>query len=116
MAHRGELLNQAADKIKQVTGMESALEKAESSCLGSLFPVTVGSVQTLSRPNRLERIPGDYFQTIIVDEAHHIMSDSYQAVMERFPEAKVMGITATPDRSDMKNLGHFLTVWLMSTA
>ena len=107
MAHRGELLNQAADKIKQVTGMESALEKAESSCLGSLFPVTVGSVQTLSRPNRLERIPGDYFQTIIVDEAHHIMSDSYQAVMERFPEAKVMGITATPDRSDMKNLGHF---------
>lgn len=107
MAHRGELLNQAADKIKAATGMESALEKAESSCLGSFFPVTVGSVQTLSRPNRLERIPADYFQTIIVDEAHHIMSDSYQAVMERFPEAKVMGITATPDRSDMKNLGQF---------
>ena len=107
MAHRGELLNQAADKIKQVTGLDSALEKAESTSLGSLFPVTVGSVQSLCRKSRLEPFPGDYFGTIIVDEAHHILSDSYLAVMDHFPEAKVMGITATPDRSDRKSMGSF---------
>ena len=49
MAHREELLSQAADKIRQVTGLESALEKAESTGLGSMFPVTVGSVQSLCR-------------------------------------------------------------------
>ena len=81
MAHREELLTQAADKIKKVTGLDSAVEKAESTSLGSLFPVTVGSVQTLCRERRLSRFAPDHFQTIIVDEAHHIMSDSYMTVM-----------------------------------
>lgn len=49
LAHRGELLDQAADKLKKTTGLNSALEKAESSCLGSWFRVVVGSVQTLMR-------------------------------------------------------------------
>lgn len=46
MAHRGELLDQAADKVRQVTGLECAYEKAGYSSLGSWFPVTVGSVQS----------------------------------------------------------------------
>ena len=53
LAHRGELLDQAADKLHDACGLDSALEKAESSSLGSDIPVTVGSVQSLAQPKRL---------------------------------------------------------------
>lgn len=105
LAHRGELLDQAADKIFKSTGLRCATEKAEHSCLGSWFRITVGSVQTLMRQSRLDRFSPDYFNTIIIDEAHHSISDSYQRVLKYFSEAKVLGVTATPDRGDMKNLG-----------
>lgn len=105
LAHRGELLEQAADKIAKATGLKCATEKAEESCLGSWFRITVGSVQSLMRETRLSRFPEDYFNTIIIDEAHHCISDSYQRVLKHFPDAKVLGVTATPDRGDMKNLG-----------
>ena len=105
LAHRGELLDQAADKIAKATGLRCATEKAEQSCLGSWFRITVGSVQSLMRETRLSRFPEDYFNTIIIDEAHHCISDSYQRVLKHFPDAKVLGVTATPDRGDMKNLG-----------
>lgn len=105
LAHRGELLEQAADKIEKATGLGCATEKAEETCLGSWFRITVGSVQSLMRESRLSRFPDDYFDTIIIDEAHHCISDSYQRVLHHFPGAKVLGVTATPDRGDMKNLG-----------
>lgn len=105
LAHRGELLEQAADKIAKATGLGCATEKAEQSCLGSWFRITVGSVQSLMRETRLSRFPEDYFNTIIIDEAHHCISDSYQRVLNHFTDAKVLGVTATPDRGDMKNLG-----------
>ena len=105
LAHRGELLQQAADKIAKSTGLNCATEKAEESCLGSWFRITVGSVQSLMRESRLNRFPTDYFDTIIIDEAHHCISDSYKRVLQHFPESKVLGVTATPDRGDMKNLG-----------
>lgn len=107
MAHRGELLTQAADKLKSATGLDSVLEKAESTCLGSPIPVTIGSVQSLAQERRLARFPGDYFSDIIVDEAHHCLSDSYRRILDHFPNANVLGVTATPDRGDMKNLGEF---------
>ena len=105
LAHRGELLEQAADKIEKATGLGCATEKAEETCLGSWFRITVGSVQSLMRESRLSRFPEDYFNTIIIDEAHHCISDSYQRVLQHFPDARVLGVTATPDRGDMKNLG-----------
>lgn len=105
LAHRGELLEQAADKIKRSTGLASAVEKAEQTCLDSWCRVVVGSVQSLQRPARLEQFPADYFGTIIIDEAHHAITDGYQRVLEHFPEANVLGVTATPDRGDMRNLG-----------
>lgn len=107
MAHRGELLDQAADKIMQATGLGSAVEKAEESCLGSWYRIVVGSVQSLTRPQRLAKFKQDYFDTIIIDEAHHCLSDSYQRVLEHFPDADVLGVTATPDRGDMRNLGQY---------
>ncbi len=105
LAHRGELLEQAADKLLRATGLRCAVEKAEESCLSSWYRVTVGSVQSLMREKRLSRFPEDYFGTIVIDEAHHVLSDGYQRVLEHFPDAKVLGVTATPDRGDMRNLG-----------
>ncbi|MBR2554929.1 MAG: DEAD/DEAH box helicase family protein, partial [Aeriscardovia sp.] len=63
MAHRGELLDQAADKLEKITGLTSAIEKADETCIGKWNRVTVGSVQSLQRPQRLEKFPGDYFST-----------------------------------------------------
>ena len=105
LAHRGELLDQAADKIGKSTGLGCATEKAEQTCIGSWFRIVVGSVQSMMREKRLSQFPDDYFNTIIIDEAHHCISDSYQRVLQHFPEAKVLGVTATPDRGDMRNLG-----------
>lgn len=105
LAHRGELLEQAADKLQRSTGLVSAVEKAESTCLDSWYRVVVGSVQTLQRPARLERFPRDYFGTIIIDEAHHAITDGYRRILDYFSGAKVLGVTATPDRGDMRNLG-----------
>lgn len=105
LAHRGELLDQAADKLAKSTGLMCATEKAEQSCLGSWFRVVVGSVQSLQRPKRLSQFDHDYFDTIVIDEAHHAISDGYQRVLEHFYDAKVLGVTATPDRGDMRNLG-----------
>ena len=107
LAHRDELLKQAADKLRAVTGMEAGFEKAGESALGSMWPVTVGSVQSMTRPARLERFPGDYYGTLIVDEAHHALSDSYQRVLGHFPEANVLGVTATPDRGDRRMLSSY---------
>ena len=105
LAHRGELLDQAADKIGKSTGLGCATEKAEQTCLGSWFRIVVGSVQSMMREKRLNQFPNDYFNTIIIDEAHHCISDSYQKVLRHFPDAEVLGVTATPDRGDMQNLG-----------
>lgn len=105
LAHRGELLDQAAEKLKKSTGLGCAVEKAESSCLNSWYRVTVGSVQSLQRPQRLEKFPHDYFGTIIIDEAHHAITDGYRRILDWFGGARVLGVTATPDRGDMRNLG-----------
>ena len=55
LAHRGELLDQAADKLQKSAGLKSAVEKAEQSCLGTWYRVVVGSVQSLMRAKRLAK-------------------------------------------------------------
>lgn len=107
LAHRGELLDQAADKLYRATGLRAAVEKAEQESHDSLFQVTVGSVQTLMRPARLARFAEDHFTHIIIDEAHHALAESYQASVRYFAGAKVLGVTATPDRNDRRNLGSY---------
>ena len=105
LTHRGELLDQAADKLRSAVGLQCAVEKASESCLGSWYRVVVGSVQSLMREKRLNQFPPDYFGTIVIDEAHHAVSDSYTRILEHFADARVLGVTATPDRGDMRNLG-----------
>lgn len=107
LAHRGELLTQASDKLFRVTGLRSAVEKADETCLGSWFRVVVGSVQSLGRESRLSKFPSDYFGTIIIDEAHHALSEGYKRVLEHFGGSRVLGVTATPDRGDRRSLGEY---------
>ncbi len=105
LAHRGELLEQAADKLQRSTGLVSAVEKAESTCLDSWFRVVVGSVQTLQRTARLERFPQDYFGTIIIDEAHHAITDGYRRILDYFDHAKTdprVGTLRFPERGHME--------------
>lgn len=106
LAHRGELLDQAADKIGKVTGLGCATEKAEQTCIGTWFRITVGSVQSLMQEKRLAKFTPDYFSHIIIDEAHHAVSDSYQRILHHFDDAHILGVTATPDRGDQKELGN----------
>jgi len=105
LAHREELLTQAADKMEKSTGLKCATEKAEKTAFGSWFRITVGSVQTLKNTNRQEKFSTDYYDYIIIDEAHHALSPTYQSVINYFSEARILGVTATPDRGDKKNLG-----------
>ncbi len=107
LAHRGELLDQASDKLEKSTGLKTAVEKAEKTSLGSFFRVVVGSIQSMQREKRLSQFPPNYFDTIIIDEAHHCISDGYQRVLSHFEDSNVLGVTATPDRGDMRNLGTY---------
>jgi len=103
LAHREELLTQAQDKLYRAEGVVSSLERAGSKAsLGA--SVVVGSVQTMYRPKRLERWPADHFDLIIVDEAHRTLAKTYQEIIEYFASAYLLGVTATPDRADKKNL------------
>ena len=107
LAHRGELLDQAADKLEKSTGLKCAVEKAEQTSIGSFYRVVVASVQTMMREKRLQQFSNGFFDTIIVDEAHHCISESYQRVLQYFEDSNVLGVTATPDRGDMRNLGAY---------
>ena len=107
LAHREELLVQAKDKIQRSVGLWCELEKAEHrASIDS--PVVVGSIQTLASKRRLGQWSPDHFGLIVVDEAHHVLADSYRRVLSHFDaHAHVLGVTATPDRGDKKNLGAY---------
>jgi superfamily II DNA or RNA helicase len=107
LAHREELITQAVDKLRVSTGIEAQVEMGEDRA--SLdAPVVVASVQTLMREKRRERWPRDHFGLVVVDEAHHALADSYLNTLGHFHDhAKVLGVSATPDRGDKKNLGRY---------
>ena len=99
LAHRDELIEQARDKYSRMFGdMPGKIKAAEN----EIRRVTVGSVQTMAR-----RDYSGKFDTVIVDEAHHALSPQYQTVLKQFPDAKVLGVTATPDRGDRKSLAKY---------
>lgn len=107
LAHREELLDQAAEKLAAANpsltvAVEAAARKAGNADL------VVGSVPTLGR-NGSKRIHdiGD-FNLIVVDEAHHASPDNqtYQRVLNYFPDALRLGVTATPQRGDGKSLNN----------
>lgn len=103
LAHREELIDQAIAKLHSATGIIAQKEKAEHRASLNAS-VVVASVQTMIR--RLEKWPSDHFGLVVCDEAHHSISDSWQTVLNHF-DADVLGVTATPDRGDKRELGSF---------
>jgi superfamily II DNA or RNA helicase len=107
LAHREELLTQAAEAMMAHAGLTTELERAESKAiiheLMGGADVVVASVATMHAA-RLRRWPAGSFGTIIVDEAHHATARGYRGVLSHFASAKVLGLTATPDRSDRVGL------------
>lgn len=88
MAHRDELIEQARSTFGDAGKVKGSIT--------DIRPITVGSVQTLINRPRYEG-----FKTVVIDEAHHAVSDSYQRVLAQYPDAKVLGLTATPDRKGL---------------
>jgi superfamily II DNA or RNA helicase len=106
LAHREELITQAADKLTRSTGIIADIEKADRWASESAR-VVVGSVQTLQGA-RLNRWAPDHFDLVVCDEAHHAIADGWRKTLSRFDgHANVLGVTATPDRADRRNLGQY---------
>lgn len=99
IAHREELLRQAAEKFHLL---------APTLLVGQVgggqhnwgAPITVASIQTISRAEHLETLHRFAYQLVVIDECHHGAAASYQAVLHALPEAFVLGVTATPERLD----------------
>ena len=116
LAHRQELVEQAAAKVKAITGQDAAIEmgdrySSEHGIWGAAR-VVVASVQSMvsgfSGGRRMNRFCPDEFSLVVIDEAHHASANSYRNVVNyftRWPHVKVLGVTATPDRSDKQTLG-----------
>lgn len=103
LVHRRELVDQAVDKLRAV-GVEAGVILAGVPPRPDL-PVQVASVQTLGarRHNgRVRELP--HADLVVVDEAHHAVSPTWRRLLEAYPAATVIGVTATPWRTDKRGL------------
>jgi superfamily II DNA or RNA helicase len=106
LAHRDELIDQARDKLFRACDLATSKEKADDRA-DLDAGVVVASVQTLAINGRRQRFPRDHFRTVIVDEAHRTLAESYLRILGHFEPAQVLGVTATPDRGDRQCLGRY---------
>jgi ATP-dependent helicase IRC3 len=105
LAHRGELLTQAQDKILWSNPqLDVQIEKAELHA--DMCDVVVASVPTLGRAEseRILKYPKNYFKSIVIDEAHHAAAPTYRRIIDYFNYDLLLGVTATPQRSDSVRL------------
>lgn len=105
LVHRNELLEQASRRIAAAAPDLLVEPEAAARSASSAADVVVASVQTLARQKRLGRWARESFRLIVVDEAHHATAESYRRVLRHFSTARVLGVTATPDRADGVALG-----------
>lgn len=115
LAHRQELIIQAANEIYEVTGLRPDVDMADQHAIHGEFsdggPI-VGSVQTVSRLKRLRGYDWKEFDLIIIDEAHRagLAVKSYQAIIRAArlgnPDIRLLGVTATPYRGDKSDLSN----------
>jgi superfamily II DNA or RNA helicase len=113
VAHREELVHQAAAKIHTVTGEKPEIEMNVSRADTHIFTrskCVVASIQTLLANDcaRLKRFRPQDFRGLIIDEAHHAVADGYRTVIDHFrenPDLRILGVTATPDRADEQAMG-----------
>lgn len=118
LAHREELIRQAAEKLGAITGFAADVEMADERCIErpglgvDVAKIVVSTIQTQisgsGEKRRMHRFTPSEFSLVIVDEAHHGASKSYEAVVNHYrqnPDLRVLGVTATPDRADKLALG-----------
>jgi superfamily II DNA or RNA helicase len=113
VAHREELIYQAAERLALMTGSTPQIEMAYMHATGGFFGFgnVVASIQSLISGNgtkRYEKFNPDDFTTLVIDEGHHSCAVSYRLVIDHFkknPNCKILGVSATPDRADEKSLG-----------
>lgn len=100
---RKNLTRQARDNFREHTGLKVGIEMGDDRC-DTLFPpdVVCATVQSMATERRLAAYPPGSFGLIIVDEADLSIADSYRTIFDQYPEAKILGVTATPDRTDGK--------------
>jgi superfamily II DNA or RNA helicase len=103
VAHRDEILDQAlrtfrAIRPNAVLGKYTGQERTENA------DVLFASVQTLSRRAHLDRFPADAFDYVVVDEFHHASAATYRRLLEHFTPTFLLGLTATPERTDGADL------------
>lgn len=101
LCHRRKLIEQAHRAAWETIGIDAGIEMGKSKAEKD-NALVIGSVQSMV--NRLDAWGGDHFKTIIVDECHHILSDTFRDVVDHFSGAKVHGFTATPGRGDRQNI------------
>jgi superfamily II DNA or RNA helicase len=101
LVHRAELLEQASRSLAAL-GVEHGLI-ASGRSMNLRAPVQVASVATLAR--RLDMLSPELFQLLVVDECHHASAGTWAKSLKHFCSAKVLGVTATPCRSDGQHLG-----------
>lgn len=102
LAHRDELVHQAAETLERVTGRPVGVVQGPEDKWTA--PLVVASVQSL-QGSRLERWGPQEFGTVVVDECHHAVSSSFRRVLEHFEPELLLGVTATPYRADAVSLG-----------
>ena len=107
LAHTGVLTNQARKEYKDLVGLDCGIEEGTETIEGQFPTVVVGTTQSMSQDKRLNRFGKDYFKYIIIDEAHRALTNQNRKIFDYFEGAKVIGVTATPERGDKQDLGLF---------
>ena len=105
VAHREEILKQAAISFRNVRDSEDyGFFHGKQKDTGK--SVIFASVATLGRAEYLkeEYFPEDYFDYLVIDEFHHAVTGQYQRIVEYFKPQFLLGLTATPERMDGKNI------------
>ncbi|WML56022.1 DEAD/DEAH box helicase family protein [Neobacillus sp. PS2-9] len=103
VAHREEILYQARDSFKRIMP-EKQYGIYNGKIKESQADAVFASIYTLSIKKHLEQFQPDEFDLIIVDEFHHAAADSYKSALEYFQPRFLLGITATPDRNDNRDV------------
>lgn len=105
VAHREEILKQAAESFKNVRNSDDyGFFNGESKCTDKA--VIFASVATLGRKEYLNQkyFTSDYFDYVVIDEFHHAINDQYQRIVNYFTPQFLLGLTATPERMDGRNI------------
>jgi superfamily II DNA or RNA helicase len=113
IAHRREIVNQTSGKLSAFGVHHGIIQAGDEHKLRPMCPVQVASIQTLhARAIRSEKMPMPPADLLIIDEAHHACAAIYRAVLEKYPDAIVLGLTATPCRGDGRGLGGIFEVMI----